>query len=296
METRKLRHAVTLARFLNFTRAAHDLNITQSALTRSIQALEAECRLQLFDRNRGMVALTQAGREFIRHAEVLLRNEAALRNMAGQASQGEGGHFTLGVTPLVARILLAPVLAKRVSSPHFHAEVTIGSSKQILPMIMQETIDLGICVRDPSLGTAHFSTVALADLSLAIIVRKDHPLTRLERFRAEDMARYPLVRSPPYSFDDALPIMAGLVRPAVTVEDYDVLNQIVTASDAVWVTCPIAAKQGILSGELAQLPMSWLPEAKISLVAYSLRQRTLSPVAGSILEQFRTIGAALSLP
>ena len=299
MEIRRLRHAVTLARFLNFTRAAHDLNITQSALSRSIQALETECRLQLFDRTRGMVGLTQAGREFIRHAEALLRNEAALRNVARQVSEGEGGHITLGVTPLVARILLAPVLSKRVSQPHFHAEVVIGSSKQLLPMVMQERIDLGICVGDPSLGNTPFSAVMLAQLALAIIVRKDHPLTRLDKFRAEDIEKFPLIRSTPYSSDDVLPVVIGLVRstpPAVTVEDYDVLSQIVTTSDAIWVTSPIAAKQGILNGELAQLPMSWLPETKISLVAYSLSQRTLSPVASSILEQFRTIGAKLSQP
>lgn len=292
MEIRKLRHAVTLARFLNFTRAAHDLNITQSALSRSIQALETECRLQLFDRNRGMVTLTQAGREFIQHAEALLRNEAALRNLVDQSSQGAGGYITLGMTPLAARILLAPVLSQRVSQPHFHAEVITGTSREILPMIMQETIDLGVCVGDPSLANALFSAVTLAQLSLAIIVRKDHPLTQLDKFGAQDMERYPLIRSPPYSFDHALPVVIGLARPAVTAEDYGVLNQIVTMSDAVWVTSPIAAKQGILSGELAQLPISWLPETKISLVAYTLSQRTLSPIASSILEQFKTIGAA----
>ena len=296
MDIRKLRHAVVLSRFLNFTRAAHDLNISQSALSRSIQALETECRLKLFDRNRGMVALTQAGREFLRHAEALLRNEAALRNVVGQVSQGEGGHITLGVSPVVARVLLAPVLSQRVRQPHFHAEVVIGSSRQILPMVMQETVDLGICIADPSLGKSSLSAVTLAQLSLAVIVRKGHPLTRIDKFRAEDMERYPLVSSTPYTFDDALPAVVGLVRsgpPAVTIEDFGVLNQIVTTSDAVWVTSPVAAKQGILSGELAQLPISWLPEIKISVVAYSLSKRTLSPIANSMLQQFRTMGAGL---
>jgi DNA-binding transcriptional LysR family regulator len=40
MDLRKLRHAVALARHLDFTRAAEALNLTQSALSRSIQALE----------------------------------------------------------------------------------------------------------------------------------------------------------------------------------------------------------------------------------------------------------------
>ena len=296
MEIRKLRHAVTLARFLNFTRAAHHLNITQSALSRSIQALERECRLQLFDRNRGMVALTQAGREFIRHAEALLRNEAALRNVVGHAAQGEGGHITLGVTPLVARILLAPVLAQRVSQANFHAEVVIASSRQILPMILQERIDLGICAGGHAAGNAPLAAVTLARLPLAVIVRKDHPLTRLDTLRLEDLDGFPLIRSTPHSFDDLVPVVVGLMRsdpPAVTVEDYEVLNRIVAASDAAWVTSPITAQPGLGNGELAQLPLSWGPEPTISLVAYSLSRRTLSPLACSILEQFRTIGAEL---
>lgn len=297
MEIRKLRHAVTLSRFLNFTRAAHELNITQSALSRSIQALEAECRLRLFDRNRGIVALTQAGHEFIRHAEALLRNEAALRNVMVHAAQGEGGHITLGVTPLVSRLLLAPVLARRVDHPHFHAEVLIGSSKQIVTMVMRETVDLGICMGDPSLGNTALAAVTLARLPLAIIVRKGHPLTHLGTFGAEDLEQYPLVRATPFSVDDALPAVVGLTRnrpPAATVEDFDVLNQIVATSDAIWMTSPLAAKHGLLNGELAQLPIPWLPDARITLVAYALSQRTLSPIATSILEQFRTLGAGLS--
>ena len=296
MDIRKLRHAAALARVLNFTKAAQELNITQSALSRSIQALEAECRVRLFDRNRGMVALTQAGREFIRHAEGLLRNEAALRNLVSQAAQGEGGHITIGVTPLVARILLAPVLAQRVSQPHFHAEVVIvGSSSLILPMIMDEKIDLGICMGNLAPGNTMLSSVALAELPLCAIVRKDHPLTRLGTLRAAEMDQYPLIRSAPYSFDDGLPARAGLARPAVPVEDYYVLNEIVTSSNAVWVTSPIAARQGIGSGELMSLPMPWLPETTISIVAYSRSQRSLSPLANSILQQFRTLGAELPI-
>jgi len=299
METRKLRHAVTLGRMLNFTRAAQQLNITQSALSRSIQSLEAECGLKLFDRGRGVVALTQAGREFVRHAEGLLRNEAALRNFASHASLGEGGHITLGVTPLAARVLLAPVLSKRLSQPRFQAEVIVGSTKQLMQMILQETIDLGVGVGDLLPSSSAFTAVTLARLSLAMIVRRDHPLTRLEHVGEEDMERYPLIRPTSLSSDDILPVIVGLVRadpPAVSVEDYDVLDQLVRMSDAIWVTSPIAARHGISNGELVQLPMPWLPEASISLVAYSLSQRTLSPLANSIQDQFIAVGSEISLP
>ncbi|VWX51448.1 LysR family transcriptional regulator [Novosphingobium sp. 9U] len=297
MDTRKLRHAVTLSRVLNFTRAAQQLNITQSALSRSIQALESECRLQLFDRTRGMVALTQAGHEFIRHAEALLRNENALRNILEHAADGEGGAVTLGVTPLVARIFLGPVLAARVQRPHFHAEVVLGGSKQILSMVARETIDLGICRGDPLLENTHFATVPLAQLPLSIIVRRGHPLTAMAEFTARDVEEFPLIRSSHHSFDQSDASFLGMVRnlpPAVTMEDYGLLNRIVATSDAVWVTSALAAEPSLQNGELARLPIGWLPDASISLSAYALAGRTLSPLAQSMLDEFRAIGATLS--
>jgi len=296
MELRKIRHAIALSRYLNFTRAAQSLNITQSALSRSIQALEAECRLQLFDRNRGAVSLTQAGREFIRHAEGLVRSEEALRGVIGQSAQGEGGSIALGVIPLIARVLLAPVLAKRIAQPHFRAEVTIASSQELFPMIMQEGIDLAICMGDPPPGNA-FSAMKLGELSLAVIVRKDHPLTRLASFGPAEVEQYPVVRSTPFSYGEFSTSFMGLSpgrSPNVTVEDFDVLSQIVAASDAVWMTAPVAARLGLQTGQLVDLPISWYSDTVMPVMAYSLGHRTLSPLAASILEHFTELCADLN--
>ena len=55
IETRHLRHLLALAEHRNYARAADALHLTQPALTRSIQALEASLDAQLFDRGRGEV-------------------------------------------------------------------------------------------------------------------------------------------------------------------------------------------------------------------------------------------------
>jgi len=296
METRKLHHAVTLGRLLNFTRAAEQLNLTQSALSRSIQSLEAECGLKLFDRGRGAVALTQAGREFVRHAEVLLRSEVALSNFAQHASKGQGGHIALGVTPFVAHVLLAPVLSTRIGQPQFQADVKVGSTRQLLRHLSQEDIDLAIG-SDLIEGNPAFSFVTLARFLSAMIVRRGHPLTRLDHVTDKDTEEYPLLRPTSLSSDEVLPALAGQPRPgspAVTIEDYGVLEQIVRMSDAIWVTSPIAARRGIDSGDLVQIQLDWIAQTNISIVAYSLSQRTLSPLANSILEQFKSVGAEIS--
>ena len=58
VDIRSLRHAVVLAKHLNFTRAAEELGLSQSGLTRSLQTLEQDVNMRLFDRDRGSVALS----------------------------------------------------------------------------------------------------------------------------------------------------------------------------------------------------------------------------------------------
>jgi DNA-binding transcriptional LysR family regulator len=298
MDLRKLRHAVVLSHWQNFTKAAEALHLTQSALSRSIQSREQELGLLLFDRSRTMVSLTQAGREIIRVADVMLRNEAEMKGIARQSASGEGARVMLGVTPLTARLLLPDVLSERVDQPHFHAEIILSNRPRLIPMVMQERIDLCLCASEKMLAYAGLTAVPLAQVVMTLIVRRDHPLTRMPTLRSEDVARFPIVRGTHYSIEEAEPFAFGPLQsaaPALTIEDHDVLSRVTAASNAVWATSPLLASSGIREGKLVELPLSWLPEPpRIALTAYHLARRPLSPSVASILEHLGRIGAEIS--
>ena len=293
MDTRKLRHALALARVRNFTRAAQELNLTQSALSRSIQALEAECGITLFDRGRGAVTMTQAGSEFVRRAEDLLRSETAFRSFVGDVSRGAGGRIGLGVTPIAARVLLAPVLADYVDTPNFSTEITVASTRQLLRMVAQQVVDLAIGLGDMPWTDPMIAATPLITLELAVIVRAEHPLSRLDTVSEEDFDRYPLVRSASFSLDDSLPVTLGLTRnrpPAVTIEDFHVLERLVHTSDAAWITAPVAVSEAISAGTLIALPLSWVKQSSVPLAIYSLANRSISPLMQRVLDQLRMTG------
>src|ERR1700761_7146202 len=86
IELRSLRHVAVLAELLSYTRAAQKLCLTQSALTRSIQAIEKRAQARLFDRDRGGVRLTPVGRAFVQRAIQLLRDADELERMLQQSA------------------------------------------------------------------------------------------------------------------------------------------------------------------------------------------------------------------
>lgn len=289
MDLRKLRHAVVLARFLNFTKAAEALGLTQSALSRSIQALEDECKVRLFDRNRNMVAVTSIGREFIRHADTMLRHEAELTNMVTHAAKGDSGKIALGMAPLAARTLLSPLMSEMIDKPGFCANVTIGSPKRLLALLVNEAVEICVCTGHTAPANAPYTGILLAHFPIGIVVRKGHPISHMASVTPDDLEPFPLLRTRSTELEDDATSTLHLKprkQPALTVEDYDILMRVTANSDGVWITSPVSAREGIANGTLTYVPISWLDQAaEIGMTAYFLKHRSLSPLAKKVLDR-----------
>src|SRR6476620_3609482 len=117
-----LRTFVAVADNAGVARAAARLNLTQSAASRQIQALENELGLQLFARIGRNVRLTQEGEDLLGRSRRRLADVAALGERASALKRGEVGVLRLGATPQVIETLLARFLS-RYSKRHPGVEV-----------------------------------------------------------------------------------------------------------------------------------------------------------------------------
>lgn len=114
MDQRLLSSFVVLAEELHFVRAAARLRVTQSALSQQIAKLEQELDVQLFDRTRRRVALTDAGRSLLEEGSIALKQLALAVDMAKRAARGHIGRLTIGFADAAALNVL-PTLTSEFS-------------------------------------------------------------------------------------------------------------------------------------------------------------------------------------
>lgn len=123
------------ARLRSFTAAAHELHLTQGAVSRQIIALEARLETPLFVRRRDALALTEAGRYYLDEVGPLLqRLERATANV--MALKGRGGALALSVGASLGTYWLIPRLPAFTRA---HSEITLNLATRIGPVDFAST-------------------------------------------------------------------------------------------------------------------------------------------------------------
>jgi LysR family hca operon transcriptional activator len=143
MELRHLRYFVAVAEELNFTRAAARLHTSQPSLSQQIRQIEAELGVSLLERSRQYVALTSAGRIFLREAkDILARLEHAGR-LAKQAADGSAGDLSIGTFP-AADVRILPALRPFIAEHLPHLRLILHSKYAVEPVsgLLAGTLDV----------------------------------------------------------------------------------------------------------------------------------------------------------
>lgn len=289
MDLRSVKHVVVLARLLNFTKAAEELCITQSALSRSIQAIEKEANVKLFDRDRSGVHLTVVGRDFIKRATRLLLDAEDLERSLKRSANAEVGEVAIGMGPLSAQALLSGVLPELFADkPDLRSNIMVRNIDALLPALMKEDIELLITAEQARLSELPLQSEFLGWFPLSLIVRAGHPLTSGLKQRGQ------------YDFPLLSPGYLGSVEhwpeywqrflsgPLHIIDDSGVAARILEETDAIWLSSTLAVKPDLQAGRLCEIK---LPKAqrtfRLKLMMYRLNRRSLSPASMLLRDLFR---------
>lgn len=220
MTLEQLRIFVAVAEREHVTRASRALNLTQSATSAAIAALEARHAAKLFDRVGRRIVLTQTGQIFLVEARAVLARaaaaEAVLADLAGLAR----GTLALAASQTVANYWL-PALMQRYKARHpgIAVGLVIGNTETVAAAIHDGTADIGFVeglIDDPLLAVQTVGTD-----EMVLVVGRRHPWASRRQIGLADLVETPWILREPGSgtralFEQAL-MAAGIAPASLTV-------------------------------------------------------------------------------
>ncbi len=294
IELRKLRHMSVLAEELNFARAAARLNLTQSALSRSIQALEVEMGGALFDRDLRKVTLTPMGRQVLPRARQLLQDAASLGREVDLMRNGDFGDVSFGAGPFPGGTILPPILAQLAREhPRLHVEVEINNWQILTQHLLEERIEFFIADVRNVVKNRRLHVSRLGRQYGSLFCRAAHPLAGLKLHSPAQVLDYPsaAVRLPVEVLQQLSQYLGtgepDSWTPNLICDNPALLLTVTLHSDAIMLSTYAAASGAVAAGTIVALDMPKQPKFFADMGIVSLAGRTLSPAAAWLVEAMR---------
>ncbi|ANG92802.1 LysR substrate-binding domain-containing protein [Enterobacteriaceae bacterium 155047] len=261
----RLRHLhtfVAVAQQGTLGRAAETLNLSQPALSKTLNELEQLTGTRLFNRGRLGAQLTLVGEQFLTHAVKVLD---AL-NTAGQAltrkDEQPADVVRIGALPTAALGILPAVIGQfHKQQKHTTLQVATMNNPMILAGLKSGELDLGIGrMSDPELMVGLNYELLFLE-SLKLVVRPDHPILR-DTVTLSRVMEWPVVVSPkgtaPRHNAEVMLQMQGCKLPSGCIETLSasLSRQLTVDYDYVWFVPSGAVKEDLRQGTLVALPVA----------------------------------------
>lgn len=303
MELRQLRHLLAVVEHGSFSRAAEAVHLTQPALTRSIQALEATVGSAVLERNRGGIAPTDVGQLLLSHARLL---DSATRDLERDIALTRGvelGELRIGVGPYGGSTLVGPAIGQlNRAHPGLRIKTVLAPWQELPERVRSREVDLIVVELSQVQQMDDFGVMALREHGMVAVCRPQHPLTRLPAPTPAEVFAYPLV-GPSLTaaqralLQSVLPPGAptpGPQRSTLSVECdlSSLLKDVLRHSDAVSLMPDFMVAEETALGQLVRLPSAPLP-LRVRFGCAWLQARTVSPAAQRFMALLAAHDAAL---
>ena len=299
MDLRRWAHIVAVADRRSFVRAAEQVHLSQPALTRSIQAAEAELGLRLFDRGTHEVVPTPAGEFVVARARQLVFNSHCLRRDVDLYRNRGLGDTAFGVGPFPAATFLSPLLAAlRREFRGVNLRVEVSNWQLLLKRLLEEDIEFFVADTRDLPSEPAILVRPLRREPGGFYVRAGHPLARQKSVTLQQVwALRRCVRAAAgWRAFGPRPLARRVRRGLVAVEcdDVEVLKDVTLASDSVLAAVHAAVEREVAARTLRALPVAGLPALFTEMGVVTLRGRTPSPMAELIIGRLPSAGPKMT--
>jgi DNA-binding transcriptional LysR family regulator len=259
LDSRQLRAFVSLARTGSFTKTARHLNLSQSAISHSIRALENEVQCRLLDRVGKSISLTHAGEQLLGHAQKILGEMELARERLKDLGKWGHGRLRIGASPTACQYLLPKVLREfKESFPHCLIQIEPGDTPIALELLHNHRIDLGLALEPRNNAQLEFRPLFKDELHF--VVSPLHPWAKAGRVDRSEITRQRFILYTRSSYmadmiEDYFKHEGLVLATSIELGNMEAIKELVKLGLGISILAPWIAQRELAEGSLTALPL-----------------------------------------
>lgn len=185
MNLRQLEYFIAISETMNFTKAANNLFISQTALTKQIKSLEKELDTLLFNRDSKQISLTDSGKYFLIEAKKIINQVNLSKNNFISYQQGITGNLKIGFLKNLDPNLLVKIISKlNKKYPLLTIELNSYSNHELYQQLESATIDLALTMSNHD---HRYQQILINKYPLVVLVNKKSELAKKDKLHQSEL-------------------------------------------------------------------------------------------------------------
>lgn len=186
MTITQLHYVLAVAEHKNFTLAADKCYVTQPTLSMQIQKLEEELDIQIFDRSKKPIQLTEVGQKIVTQAKNIVNESGRIKDIVDQQKGYIGGDFKIGIIPTVMPTLLPMFMTNFINKyPKVNLIIEERTTEDIIKMLKNGQLDAAIAATPLNEDT--IKEIVLYYEPFVAYVPENNPAYKKKEFDVEDL-------------------------------------------------------------------------------------------------------------
>ncbi len=203
MNINQLQYFQVTCKYENISKAAQELHVSQSAISKSLRELEKEFEINLFNRFNNSLYLTPEGKSFLEMVNKILA-EVDFFYTSVRDINDKNNIIRVGASPLVGSCLLPPFYQELHD---YDSTIMLDyvelKTYDILANIENESLDIGL-IASNDINLTRFGYTNLLDVSMVFCTNINNPLSKYKTISFENLKEEPLVLVRPDSIENKL--------------------------------------------------------------------------------------------
>ncbi|MCU5782096.1 LysR family transcriptional regulator [Alcanivorax balearicus MACL04] len=252
---RQLEVFLAVAHHENVSRAARDLNMSQSAASGALKELETQFDIKLFERAGKKLRLNELGRQLWPRAEALLGQARDLES--GLQAHQELGRLKVGATLTIGNYLAVNIMARYMAEqPGAQVKLEVANTATIVDRVLAFDLDLGLI--EGEINHTDLELLPWREDELVVFCAPDHPLAKQETLSDQDLlAATWIVREPGsgtrQTFERAMHGLLPGLKLSLELEHTEAIKRAVEAGLGISCLSRVSLREAFRRGSLVPL-------------------------------------------